>query len=1222
MRRLGHRYLYSATDLCNFAACRYITHLDLRDQVEPLQRADEDEQAKLVIKKGEEHEQRYLATLESTEQTVLTVPSLLSAQPENALDATIEILREGAPYVYQAFLYKEPFNGYADFLKRVERPSKLGAFSYEVIDTKLSKTEKASYIIQLCFYSEIIETIQGHLPEYAHIVNGAMKLSTFTVRDFYSYYLRLKRDFLQAVSTNSEDTLYPEPCPKCASCSWRNLCKEKWQQDDHLSLVANITRSQRIKLEQGGITTCAALANPTTPAPENVHPEAFARLRDQATLQQKAQETNTPICRVIPPQEGGNGFALLPPLDEGDIFYDIEGDPLLKEESLKGANPMLRDGLEYLHGFSWRNPDGTFSFRPFWALTKRDERRCFEELIDFIVERTTKFPNAKIYHYSPYEIAALKRLSSQYPTRTQQLDNLLRGERFCDLYTIVKRSIRVSEPRYSIKNLERFYSAKREHDVKDGGASIVWFEEYLETKNPALLEAICDYNRKDCDSMIELYDWLARLKHESAKDLGVDWDSIIPPRKIKSEPEQSSTELSKAEQEEQRVDAFRALFRVDELQSSSDSSSYSDAEQLRMRLFYLSDFYRREMKPQWWNFFRKRELIPMERAEDPEVLSGCVRDSVRPEQKIARSRLLYYTFPPQECKISADDQLHDIDNDRPYGSVYEIDPDAGTLTIKVGAKVEEAQSLELCRRPTDINDTLKKGLDRFLSAIGSFPSLSPHESARSYPYAALVDILLRGLPVFLDGERKQVVSVDADHPQFREQLVDAALKLDRSHLFIQGPPGTGKTYHGARMAVSLMQAGKRLAVMSNSHKAIINFLSEVDLVAHSEGFTFRGAKKSTKEDTARLYASSRAPSDPPAQILDCYEHNEIASGNYHLVAGTAWTFCREDHDQQFDYLIVDEASQLSLAHLAAAGVCARNLILIGDPRQLPQPLQGIHPAGLDQSPLEYLLGDNATVPPERGVFLNSCRRMHTDICSLLSTHVYDSRLTAPMDNGNQRIIPQSTFSLDRDAGYLLYPCHHDGNTQTSNEEVEVVKSIYHELLSCSFQRKDGSITPITARDIMVIAPYNMQVQLLRRSLADAEVGTIDLFQGREAAVVIVSMTTSSMEDAPRGLEFLFSQQRLNVALSRAKALAIVVGSPQLLKVRCTKPEQMKLVNFFCALDDELGYLADSTLPWTAKVYGSTGSPHGLRQNIGSAHRKFLADLEGPRSITASPKRYQ
>ena len=1167
MRKLGDRLLFSATDLCDFAACRHITQLSLLDQEERLERAEEDAQAKLVIKKGQEHEKRYLTALEANGTQVAHIPALLDAQPAEALLSTVEILRAGPEVAYQAFLYKEPLNGYADFLLRVDRKSKLGNFSYEIIDTKLSKTEKASYILQLCFYSELLAEIQGHLPENAHIVTGDMRLKSFRLNDYFWYYSRLKRDFLNAVANGSSEELYPEPCPKCSSCSWRNLCKSKWEQDDHLSLVAGITKGQRIKLVEAGISTCAELADPSRAGPSSIHPEAFGRLRDQVSLQRAAKVDGQPLYRVIPPGEGGRGFALLPPKDEGDIFYDIEGDPLLKEESLKSSNVLLRDGLEYLHGFSWRKPDGSFDFHAIWALSKREERRCFEELMDFLTKRMNRYPKAKIYHYSPYEIAALKRLSSQYPTRVKELDDLLRGERFCDLYPIVKQSVRVSEPRYSIKNLERFYSAKREHDVKDGGASIVWFEEYLETGKPELLKAIKDYNQKDCDSMIELYDWLSTLKATSAKELGIDWDTIIP-KVVKETPTASSTELSKTELEEQRVARFRGLFGVDEIHATREPHSYSESDMLRLRLFYLADFYRREMKPQWWNHFRRRELLPMERADDPEVITGCERDYGQPEGMIARSRLFHYTFPAQECKLSAGDQLYDIDNERSFGSIHEIDSDAGTLAIKIAGKLEAPSTLELCRMPRDTTEPLKKGLDRFLDAIGEYELEKLDKSRRDYPYPALVDVLLKAHPTFTDGARRKVVPVPAEDPSFSDKLVDAALKLDHSYLFIQGPPGTGKTYHGARVAVALMRAGKRVAVTSNSHKAVINFLLEVDVVAHKDRFSFRGAKKSNQDDPKNMYAQNRPEDAPPPQIHDYYKSGAIDHSEYNLIAGTAWNFVADEDDQSYDYLIVDEASQISLANLAAAGVCAKNLILIGDPCQLPQPLQGIHPAGLDQSPLEYLLDEQATVPPERGVFLNSCRRMHTDICGLLSTHVYESRLTGLPENGLQRILSEKDLSIGRQAGYLFYPCAHDGNTQTSREEADVIEALYRELLGCSFRAKDGKLSPITRGDIMVIAPYNMQAQLLRRAIPSGDIGTIDLFQGREAPVVLISMTTSSIEESPRGMEFLFSQQRMNVALSRAKALAIVVGSPMLFQARCAKPEQMKLVNFFCALEHQ------------------------------------------------------
>jgi predicted RecB family nuclease len=1161
---------YSATSLSNFAGCRYILWLDKLSETQDLKRVEDDAGTQLTQKKGNEHELNYLNRLELEGHLVAKIPSRADLTSEEARlvarEATIDVLRQGAPYVYQPYLYTAPFQGFADFFIRVDRPSKLGNFSYEVIDTKLSKKEKVTHIIQLCLYSELLRDIQGHLPERVHIVTGDSKLKSFRLNDYLPYYLRLKADFLTAISDNSLSELYPEPCYRCAICHWREHCQEQRVKDDHLSLIANVSRGQRIKLAGSGITTGAQLADPQAARPETLQRATFEKLQEQAALQKSAEKTGTPSYKFIHPSKGGRGFTLLPPLDEGDLFYDIEADPLIKETC---SNPRALDGLQYLHGFSWRKPDGSFEYRAFWALTKREERQCFEDVMDFITERLRRFPNAKIYHYSQYETTALKKLSAQYPTRVHALDDLLRQQRFCDLYTVVKQSIRVSEPKYSIKNLEHFYSATRDQAVTGSGASIVWFEKYLETKDPALLEELRDYNQKDCDSMIELYDWLAKLKVESARKLGVDWSKLA----VKPAPEAlDKTKDSEKERQtdDQRMAGFREIFNIDELQARDEEEPYTEAEMLRLRLFYLGDFYRREMKPAWWNLFSKKDLMWDERLEDPEVLCDCTLDTTRPAEKIKKSTLLHYTFPAQELALEEGDELLDIDNERSFGKIEAIDSTNGTVSIKLKTSIEVDESckhLSVAAKPLDLTSSLKAALDRFLLAVSSVDLSQLRTSNREYPYAALVDILLQDRPVFTDGPRAKVVSVGADDPSFREKLTDAALKLDRSYLLIQGPPGTGKTFHGARMAVSLMRAGKRLGVMSNSHKAIINFLNEVDAVAHKEQFAFTGTKVSKKDVPETHYRTNRSPSAPAPQIEDWLEKTSLNPEEYNLIAGTTWAFCREVMDQKLDYLIVDEASQVSLAHLTAAGVSAHNLILIGDPCQLPQPLQGIHPADMDLSPLEYLLGDHATVPPELGVFLDTCRRMHTDICDLLSRQVYESRLLATPENGNQRILPQGNLSVPKQAGYYFYPVDHDGNTNSSPEEALAVASLYQELLTCHFRDKDGRERPITVNDIMVIAPYNMQVAQLRERLPDADIGTIDKFQGREAPVVLVSMATSSLEDTPRGLDFLFSQQRINVMLSRAKALAIVVGSPKLFQARCSNTEQMKLLSFFYALRD-------------------------------------------------------
>jgi len=270
-------------------------------------------------------------------------------------------------------------------------------------------------------------------------------------------------------------------------------------------------------------------------------------------------------------------------------------------------------------------------------------------------------------------------------------------------------------------------------------------------------------------------------------------------------------------------------------------------------------------------------------------------------------------------------------------------------------------------------------------------------------------------------------------------------------------------------------------------------------------------------------------------------------------------------DQTLDYLFVDEAGQLSLGHLLAMGLSARNIVLVGDQMQLSQPIQGTHPGDSALSALEYLLRDHATVPPERGMFLGVTRRMHPDVCKFISEAVYEGRLHAHPGTSKRKLL--LTDRADRalkPAGLSFVDVTHEDCRQRCPAEAQRIKEIFESLLKQCWIEADGYERQIKIEDILVVSPYNMQVNLLETSLpTGARVGTVDRFQGQEAAVVIVSMTTSSAEEAPRGLEFLFSQNRLNVAVSRAKSLAIIVANPRLLEASCAHVEQMKLVNTLC-----------------------------------------------------------
>jgi uncharacterized protein len=385
-----------------------------------------------------------------------------------------------------------------------------------------------------------------------------------------------------------------------------------------------------------------------------------------------------------------------------------------------------------------------------------------------------------------------------------------------------------------------------------------------------------------------------------------------------------------------------------------------------------------------------------------------------------------------------------------------------------------------------------------------------------------------------------------------------ALELAAGTLPIQGPPGTGKTYAGARMILDLVDAGRRVAVTAQSHKTISNLLEELVRAANEEHVTVRILQKADA-DVSPIAGVSRANGNDDVSAA-------LAADAVDVVAGTGWLFARPEFDGAFDVLFVDEASQMSLANAVAIGSCARSIVLIGDQNQLPMVTQGVHPGDAAASSLEHLVGDAATIPRERGLFLETSRRMHPAVNAFISPAFYGGLLDTYPGTELRRVDGDDTVLSG--AGIRWLPTPHTGNGARSREEAEVVATAVARLLGMSWQDKDGRHRPITVDDVIVVAPYNAQVAEIQAALQRTigrrgNVGTVDKFQGREGVVAIYSMASSSREDAPRDMGFLYSRNRLNVAISRAKSLALLVASPTLLEAGCRTPEQMQMVDAMC-----------------------------------------------------------
>jgi len=780
------------------------------------------------------------------------------------------------------------------------------------------------------------------------------------------------------------------------------------------------------------------------------------------------------------------------PLEAGRGYYLLPesslGDVWLDLEGHPFYEPAR--GLEYLFGFCYRDESGAVRYEALWAKTRDEERAAFERFVDWVVERRRRHPGLHVYHYAEYERSALTRLMGEHGTRETEIDDLLRGQVLVDLYRVIRQALRASVDSYSIKKVEALYGFERKADVSGGNDATVVFEHWLACDEPALLEEIARYNEDDCRSTVALHDWLLMRR-----PVDIPWRPAPEERELTAE-----ATASLAEREQVKA----ALLE----RSTVEGDSW-------WLLAQLLEYHRREAKPQWWEWFRHMDLGADELIDDADTIGGL--EPVGPPVPDKRSLVYDLSFPPQEHKIR--DQGVDPATKKTYAVA--VDDQRGVVTLRRAASRSSEPLPRALVPPQPIHDGEQR------EAVLRF--------ARSYlagdgAYAGVMSALERATP-----------RADLTLPP-----AQAALTLDSSYLLVQGPPGAGKTWQGAKTAVQLMRAGRRIGVAALSHKAINKLLNEIEREAAEQGFIFRGRKKHSDAD--QVYAGRCIDSSS--------EWRDLLDPGLLLLAGTAWLFARRDFDRNLDTLFVDEAGQFALADLIACGVAARNLVLLGDPNQLPQVSQGAHPVAAKVSGLQHLLGEHKTVPPDRGIFLEETWRLRPELCSFTSEAYYEGRL-GPADVCERR-------RLSAGNGPAVLPTVHEGRSQSSREEASAIADEIRRLLGTTFTDENGTTRSLTPADILVVAPYNAQVRALIANVpVGVRVGTVDKFQGQEAPVVFVSFASSSGADAPRGIQFAFDRHRVNVATSRAQCRVVLVFAPRLLDTECRTTEQLRLVNAVC-----------------------------------------------------------
>lgn len=1080
----------SASRLNEYLACAHAAALWL-DGAKPPEEGDA--ALELVRKKGFEHEAEVLARLEGRLGRAVEIPS--KGELQARAQTTVEAMAQGAPLIYQGALFNDRWVGFPDFLVR-EGQDRQGRWLYAAEDAKLARRAKPEHVIQLGVYRELVAEVTGQAAiEGAIHVGGGLDPERFDLNQSAHITARYMDEF-QAFADLSVRQTRPLPNASCGRCAFKVRCEEEWRAADSPTFVAGLRSDQLLKLEKAGVTTLAQLAVwPADATVPGIGDEALGKLIAQARLQDRARHTGAHSVEVLP-QEPARGFALLPPPALGDLFFDMEGFP---------HDP---GGLEYLFGlFGPLGPDGEDRFKPFWGHDAAGEKLAFEGVMDLFVAHLARFPSAHVYHYAAYETVALKKLASRYATREAELDWMLREQRFVDLYRVAKQGLRASTESYSLKSLEKIYWGVRAGEVTNAGDSIVEYERWRVTGDPAILEAIERYNEDDCVSTAKLREWLEGLRPAGSAN-----DGALPPGPTAGPDDRSDAREASERERREIADRVRG-------------SGVGDAA-FRELIAELLWFHQRANKPQWWALFDRQAWADEELIDDIDGLGGLELIAQEKLPKPARSDVATYRFPPQETKLRTGQSCRLASTLEPAGVIEELDAAAGLIRLKRASNRGD-YPLRCGLSPEGPVDQR----DLIAAVVGFAKRVAAGDLDND---RALLDLLMRRAPRLKGRASGEPILESAD--DLLEGTVRAVRDLYASCLFIQGPPGTGKTFTASQAILTLLKDGARVAVTSNSHKAINNLLVAVEKRAREAGFDFRGAKKASRSDIESEFVGRN--------IGNVYASSDVGA-EHQLVGGTAFHFCQENAGA-FDYLFVDEAGQVCLANLVAMGHCARNIVLVGDQMQLPQPVQGVHPGETGLSCLEYLLQGRATVAPEQGVLLDTTRRMRPEICQLISEAMYDGRLKSHSLTEERKILDPPEFSA---AGTLHVPVAHHGCRQSSAEEVEVVSAIVERLLGGRLRDEYGAERVVGLNDILVVAPYNAQVNLLKRRLpAGAQVGTVDKFQGQEAAVVIISMATSEGSDAPRGTEFLFNRNRMNVAISRAQCLAILVCGENLLRL--------------------------------------------------------------------------
>jgi uncharacterized protein len=1093
--------LLSPSDLSAHLACPHLTNLSLQVQREELERPHADDtHGDLIRRKGDEHEAAYLGRLEAEGRAIVRIPTYDDEgfDADEARRLTEEAVRTGeAEVIYQPYLTDGTWRGFADFLEKVDEgsgPGMPGPYEEQQgqDEASLAPTGKATY--------EVVDTKLARSAKPAHVLQLC----------FYSEQLariqgRLPEHFHVELGTGERETFRTAD-----HMAYFRRARERF-----LAAVGTSPETYPWPCDHCGLCDFRNLCK--------------QRLRDDDNLVLVAG-----LRRSQADHLAEYGIPTLAALGEQVPGLEVEG---MRTETLEGirhqASLQLHRRKTGEHRVDHLPDEEGRGFRLLPEPSFGDVWLDLEGHPFYEPARGLEYLFGWCYRDGDgtvrYEAAWARDRDGEREI----------FERFVDWAVARRRSYPdahvyhyASYERSALRRLMGEHGT-REQEVDDFLRQDVLVDLYRVVKQ-SLRASVESYSIKAIE---ELYGFV-----RTAEVRGGDESTVLFETWIESGDDSLLRDIEAYNEEDCRstvalhewllhrrppdlpwrpspvpdppadeeMPPERALLRDGLLERSDEEG---DAPWL---LAQFLDYHRREAKPQWWEWFLHVGLSEEELIDDTDTIGGL---ALVGEPEPDKSSLVYtFSFPEQEHKIGGD--AVDPATEKTYDVT--VDDEQGLVTLR-RAKNRSSEPLPRALIPGQpIMDREQRG------ALARL--------ARSYLEG-------RACPAPTAVLERRLPRARLDLPP-----VEAVSTVENSYLFLQGPPGSGKTWQGAKMAVALMRDGKRVGVTSLSHKAINKLLEEIEREAREQGFVFRGRKKSTGGNEESRFEG---------RCIDWGDDwRDLLEDELRLLAGTAWLFAREDFEGRLHTLFVDEAGQVSLADVLAVGSAARNIVLLGDPNQLPQVSQGAQPEEAKVSVLQHLLGADETVPPERGIFLERTWRLRPEICDFTSEAYYEGRLL-PAEVSARR-------SLASGDGLVIEAIEHAGRSQSSWEEADAVAAAIRALLGTSYTDERGVVRTVGTSDVLVVAPYNAQVRRLRQRVpAGVRVGTVDKFQGQEAPVVLISMASSTAEDAPRGIGFAFDRHRVNVATSRAQCRVALVCAPRLLDADCKTVEQMRLVNAVC-----------------------------------------------------------